>query len=360
MIVISGDATISALAGVVFLASADHEGAVAECWTSAPTSIDSGVTDAHGRVYNTDAARPYFDFANTTNLSCGARFRPRTGATNKILLAWYDSADGAQSFVRLTSGGEIEIVRSTTTLEVSSGLSWTVDTWYYVTAKVVIDDSGSWVVKIWSDTGTLLKTLSGSGDTKFTANTGVQRVRFGDTSDSGVYFEDAWIDRAGVLVGRYRVEDLYPTGAGNSASWTRAGTDTGANYSQVNETVKDTVSEVRSTAADQYDLYACGNRVISGTPIAVQISLIGERLTGGPSPVEFKNCVRIGSTTYDGTITQGYTSTSDIRKIEVWNNDPSTNSAWNDTNINAMEIGMKSVTENVRAWQVTAQVLVEI
>lgn len=348
-------------AEVVFLATADHEGAGGEVWSFfTGAAIVSGVTDAHDRVYDTNSGIPVFDIANTANLSCGGRFRPRTGATNKILLAWRDSADAAQSFVRLTSDGEIEIMRGTTSLEKSTGLSWTVDTWYYVTAKVVIGDSGSWLVKVWSDAGTLLKTLSGSGDTKNTANTGAESVGFGDSTDSGTYFEEAWIDRAGVLTGRYRVEDFWPTGVGFSATWSRFGTDTGANFSQVNETVRSVAEEVRSTAADQYDLYACGNRSVPGTPIAVQVRMIGRRLAGAPTTVQWKNCIRIGSTTFDGVTTHGLTGTGDDGKTEIWQNDPSTGNPWDDTNINAMEIGLKSVTDGVRAWQVTAQVLVEV
>ena len=344
------------------MSGAEHESTATEKWqpaTSVPTSINSGVTGAHGRVYFASSATGNFNLqANYTTIAVRIRVRPTSNTTDRVIQVYDSVAANFQWTVRFHSDGSFSMNRgSTTGLEVSATGLWSINNWYTVEASVVIGNSGTWLVKFWNDAGTLLATLSGSGDTQNTGNATGDFVIFGsDLLDT--YLDDLSIDLAGNVVGICQVETLYPNAAGDLADFTRGGSDTGANYSQVNETVKDTTSYNQSTGATQYDTYNIDARSVTGTPKAVQVNALGRSASGS---VTFKLVLRIGGVTYEGSKTHTWTSTTaDTNKFEVWSDNPATGNAWTDAEINSLQIGIKSTSSNVRLHQMVAEVLVKI
>lgn len=345
-----------------WMASADHEGSVTEGWVFQgddlqPSSIQSGITDAHGRTYFTSGQQGRKDpLANFQSGTFRCRFRPTINSSGD-LIETRDTTSLPQCLFRIISDGSFQITRAGTALETSATGLWSIDNWFYVEFKVVIADSGSWVAKIWNDSLTLLATLSGSGDTQNTANAFWNIVEWGVTA-ADTHIEDISIDTTGGLIDApSRVIVRYPTGAGNYAAWTRGGTDTGANFSQVNETVKDTVSYVQSNAADQKDSYPISLASLGGTMRALQVNALARAGTAGSR--QFKLFLRIGGVDYEGAKTFTVTSTgADTKCSEVWDNDPSTGNAW--TGSETVEIGVKSVTTDVRLHHCCAEILVSL
>lgn len=343
-----------------FMAGAEHEfAAETEKWTTAPSVLlASGIADAHGRVYDTNAGIPKKTFTASENtVSARLRMRPRSTTTLDAII--FFASDGVeQCRIRFLSDGSFVVSRVGTALATSATGLWTIDNWFEAEFKAFVDDSGSYEAHFWDDSGTLLATLSGSGDTKNASIAGVATYQFGSTASNGTYVDNVSIDLAGNLLGRCRVETLYPNAAGDLAQFTRGGTDTGANYSQVNEAVRDGVSYVTSTAIDQYDFYNIEPRSITGTPKAVQVNFIGQRVAGGTDPALLKLALRIGGVTYDGAITHSTSGTTIRGFQEVWSNNPATGNAWTDADINSLQIGVKSATDIVRVHQLCAEVLV--
>lgn len=343
----------------------EHEASPAERWSTAgggtaPSSIQSGITDAHGRVYFTSGTRGRHDLgANYSNLTLRMRFRPTINTGTDEILEMRDTSASPQCTIQLVAAdGSFRVIRgASNVLETSDPGLWSINNWFYIEFQAVIDNSGSWLVRLWNDSGTLLDTLSGSGDTQETANAFANFVSFG-SSTTDTYIDDISVDLGGAIIGaRSIVIVRYPTGAGNYSAWTRGGTDTGANFSQINETVKDTVSYNQSTAADQKDSYAISLASLGGTMRALQVNGIARAATAGSR--QFKVFLRIGGVDYEGAKTFTATSTSaDTNFWEVWDNNPATGNEW--TGSETVEIGVKSVTTDLRLHHCCAEILVSL
>jgi hypothetical protein len=347
-----------------WITGAEHESTPTEKWqpaTAVPTSIQSSITGAHGRVYFTTGSTGNFNLeADYAFIAVRMRIRPTINVTDRMIeLFDNNTSGGVQVRYRLINDGSFQVARggSSVNLQTSATGLWSIDNWYTIEFAATMQDSGgTWTAKLWNDAGTLLGTLSGSGDTKETIRTTANFVILGSTGIAP-YIDDISIDTAGALAGICQVETLYPNAAGDLSGWPRGGTDTGNNYDQVDEAVKDTTSYVQSSAADQFDAYNIGPRSITGTPLAVQVNALGRSATG---TVTFKLLLRIGGVTYEGTKTHTWTSTSaDTNKFEVWNNNPATGIAWSDSEINSLQIGYRSTSSNVRVHQLCAEVLVQ-
>jgi hypothetical protein len=349
---------------IVFLAAADHESGAAYKWpVVGAASINSGITGANGLVYRTTTSQAFVDLpANYQDISCRMRIRPTSMPGSDLVIIFRDDTNVNQVAFRLLGGdGSFSAVRATSTTIAgpsSTGL-WTQDNWYTVELQVHIADSpnGSIEASMYDDAGTLLQTISASGiDTQNTANAYVRRLGVGGVS-CDPYFDDVSVDSTGELRGKCEVETLMPTGAGDLAAHTRGGADSGANWSQCEEVPDDgDTTYVQSTGSDQDDCYAFANRSISGDNLAVQVTAVA-KLSGGASR-QIKVFVRIDGVTYLGSIT--HTLTSSFRGYsECWTNNPATGNAWTNTEINAAQFGVRSVTTDCRITQIAVEVLVD-
>lgn len=350
-----------------WVSGAEHEAAASaiEKWSQtdwvAPSSIQSGITDAHGRVYfpSGSVGRSKLGALFTT-VTVRMRFRPSTLDANIRDILIFREAGNQQCNVSLgtDANGTFIMRNGNTVLETSTGgVLWSIDNWYYIEAQITIGNSGSWLVKFWDDSLALLSTLSGSGDTQGGGNPDCDTVDWGSTAKD-TYIDNLSIDINGGVIGApTRVITRYPTGAGDLSQWTRGGTDSGANFSQVNEAVKDVVSYVQSSAADQYDFYPIDLTSLGGTMRSLQVNALGRAATAGTR--EFKLALRIGGVNYDATATENVTSTTtDRNRWGVWDNNPATSNAW--VGDETVQVGVKSVTTDARMHQVCAEILVEL
>jgi len=324
---------------------------------SAP-SVTSGITDAHDRAWQTNSGgRPILTLPTATSTpSSGMRFRV-TSDVSVGLLRFFNGSD-IHIDVNYVAGGNFQVLKNATQLAISTGNHIALNTWYPLEVSAVIHDTtGSFTCKLYDDSGTLLETLTDSDvDTRDGASTTAASTLFGAINQ----YEDLWIDSTGTLYGPWRIEVLAPNGAGNYAQLTRGGTDSGANFSQVNEAPAQIGGAgddyVDSTGSNQRDSYVLANRSITGTPRSVGVHAVSQRISGSPT---LKLFLRIGGVDYDGATTFTATATSAFFS-QYWSNNPATGNAWTDSDIDGMEAGILWIDTQGRTRGYLVQVLVKL
>lgn len=333
---------------LVLLLSAEFEptaGGAPRWWTSVsgtapPTSTTP--TDVHTRAWDATAGGDVaMTLAATLTPGIGIRFRRTSVAANDLIIRLSDGSTGEHLDVSFITGGNFRVSRDVSTqLAISTGGHIAVNTWYYLELTAVVADSpnGSFTCNLYNDSGTLLESISASGvDTRDGAGQ-ITELTLGTTG----YYEDVYFDDDGEVYGRCQVELNAPNGAGDLAQLTRGGTDSGANWSQVDEIPVGTSDFVISTGADQYDCYAFPNRSVSGTPIATGVSATCVSSAGS---VNFNFICRIGGVTYEHATTHTATTTAKMFS-GYWRNNPATGSPWTDAQINAAQFGIHEHATN--------------
>lgn len=166
------------------------------------------------------------------------------------------------------------------------------------------------------------------------------------------------------LPGLQKVIILRPNAAGDSASWSRAGTDSGANYSQCNQVPPDDVTKyVQTSTLNAEDLYNMDASGINSYD-TVQVVEVGGRYTrsAATSPAFKFEIEKTGS----GTKTQSAAITPNsstwktnanaapITSPIITYTDPDS-SAWTQTTLDSMQVGVIETTDttnNVRVSEV--------
>lgn len=253
-------------------------------------------------------------------------------------------AGTANTFVlAVTSAGKLKVTNSgggtgATTL--------TVNTWYYIEAKVFINGaSGTSTVHLngASEIGTTTHNLGSTNvDNLQLYRDGAQ---WGTTVN--LYFDDVYmLDTSGStnngFLGDFHVETLFPTSDGAHTDFTP---DSGsAHYSRVNEnsgTYPDgDTSYVSDATVGDRDSYGFGNlTAVAGTVYALQTCMYARKDDAGTR--QLAAVARPGSTDRDGatvTMSVSYTDFTEIRETN-----PDTSAAWTISEINASEFGVKVV-----------------
>ena len=143
-------------------------------------------------------------------------------------------------------------------------------------------------------------------------------------------------------------DTLRPDAAGDSTVWTRGGTDTGANYSQVNESASDsdTTYVTTTNTSEVDDLYNVSTVNFGTDTIAqIQVFLTGRSVLSGstgstPADCTFKILIKEGGTT---TASTGGAITSTYAEISnTWTTNPRTGTAWMQSDIDGLQIGVRS------------------
>lgn len=343
----------------ILLAGADHEAATAEKWHSgSAVPIASGVSGAHGLVYNNITLRQAISIVARSELSGGCRVMFRSDTTDAFF-RFQDTSSTNQLSLGYVAGGAFRVARGNTPVQLaisSSGII-SLNTWYWAELTAVINNSGSFTARLYDDSQTMIAELTDSSvDTQETANASADRVDVGGIS-ADTYTDDCWIDGSGELHGPVQVEVLYPSGAGDLAELTRGGADSGANWSQCDETTNNGDTDyVQSTGSNQNDSYVFQNRSLSGTLLGVQVVVCAKSTSGAPS---IRAICRIGGVTYLGAIAHTL-STIYEAYWEVFDNNPATGFAWTDSEVNSAQFGVRCVSANARVSQVVAETLIQI
>jgi hypothetical protein len=212
-----------------------------------------------------------------------------------------------------TTGGGLVVKRGATTLITTGGGFVSDGVWVQVQLKVLIHDTAGTVECRLNGNPTPVINLTGV-DTNNAGDGGWDSIRFMAATSGGAVQNNDFCDFVfldGVdatatqgkpyndFLGDCSVRPHFPNGLGASATWTRVGTDSGVNWSQVDEAIanSDTDGVQTSTlgARDTYameDLKATGQAITAVVPVAQVKKLDAGFASLGPA-------FRYGGVNYD-------------------------------------------------------------
>lgn len=271
-------------------------------------------------------------------------------AQNELFSLW----DGANEHIMvcLNTARQIEIRRSGTLLVtdptvLSTGLYYLLEFHFSIA-----NSSGIIQMKVNGVT-----TTDTTGDTQNSGNASVNTIRIGETetvsTTSGkntyeIYWDDlvindtsgtknnSWVGDGGIIL-------LTPNSAGSSTQLSRGGTDSGANWSQVDEIPPNgTVDYVFSSAAGSADLYNLSS--VPGTFNTASlvnairwIGYVAQDLAGAGSVARY---IRTDSTNYEGSVFGLPVGTVFTEVSELMGTNPATGNSWTITELNSLEAGV--------------------
>ena len=263
------------------------------------------------------------------------------------IVMFFDSANAIQGCVSWTSSDQLlRVYRNTGTgtLLGTSTAQMTADAWHTIEVRWQITSTTVGTVEVWVD-GTRSINLT-SVDNTDAGTTNVQRVALGEstgTTSSGDYiaYDDFAInDTSGSInngqIGDGRIVLLKPTGAGSNTGQTRGGTDSGANWSQVDELPPSLTDYVYSATAATRDTYALQD-VPAGTYAVNCVEVLAYAQNNDAGAGSLGLTVKSGATTNEGTAQSLTTSGAYYRQL--YETDPATTAAWTVAAVSALEAG---------------------
>lgn len=233
------------------------------------------------------------------------------------------------------------------TLLGTSSLTMSVDAWHLIEWRVQISSTTAGIIEVWLDGG---RVINFSGDnTAGATQANVQSFLIGQTSGvaantaAGVYyaFDDLAINDTAGATNSGQVYDgkiylLKPNGAGSNTSQTRGGTDSGANWSQVDELPPSMTDYVYSATAATRDTYALENVPAgSWTVNCCEVLAYAQNSDAGAGSLGLT--VKSGATTNEGGAQALGTAAQYFRQL--YETDPATSAAWTVSAVNALEAG---------------------
>ena len=254
----------------------------------------------------------------------------RDGTTDQISLRW-DAGSGTLSFLRgnFSSG----TVLGTSVATIAAG------GWHHLEIVSTIDPSAG-TATVYLD-GVSVLTITGV-NTRASANASVNNLYLGSMTaivsytNSGVYYDDLVLaDASGGQgqIGAVSVQALIPTGAGAHTDWTASA---GANYACVVSPANGDTDYVSTGTANAIDTYAMSDLAVSGTVLAVAVSIDARDDGGGAGPIT--PVLRIAGADYLGTSTAIGSSYGVVSS--VWSANPA-GGGWDVAAVNALEAGVK-------------------
>lgn len=279
------------------------------------------------------------DFAsNLTALYMSFRYR-FTSTSGWTILEFRDSGGTVvASLTRNTSTKYLEVRLGSfggSVLDTGT-IALEINTTYLIELRIVpLNTSGIIQVKV---DGSAVD-IDYSGDTTY----GLENIKslrlVGGESGNGNYFDDLVIDDAD-WIGNSRIQAIYPTGAGTTTQWDPS---TGDNYACVDERPANDFDYVGTNVADEVDTYAASN--LSGIITEIKCVQVIARATkeGSPTPTQLQLAVRSGGTNYFSA-TKALPTSFGEDVFAIWETNPADSAAWEEADVNAVEIGVKSIT----------------
>lgn len=263
-------------------------------------------------------------------------YRPTHLTNSEQILTVYNSSTILANCQRTATSGLIKAFGGTATLLITGSKNLTINSTYLVEIYIKIADAGGrFVIKIDG-----VKDVDFTGDVKPDANTQFDKVRLG-SSVGGLYTTYAYFDNFimddAVWIGNTKIQALVPTGAGATTGWTPSA---GNNWDCVDEKPANDADYVSINAVDTVDTYAAGN--ISGVIDSIKCVQIQSRARtdGAPTPTNLKLVARVAGTDYlsgDKTV-----PATEKGLYNLWELNPADAAAWEEADVNAMEIGVRS------------------
>lgn len=278
----------------------------------------------------------------------GVWIHPLAFTTETAFAALYDSAGGNQAC--LTFAGSDFRIKARTQNTSSGALLGTssntmsVDAWHLIDWRHQMTNATTGITEVWLD-GT--RVINFSGDNTNTTTINVASLALGLTSlatTAGYYqaFDDVAINETtastpnNARIGDGRVVLLKPSGAGSTTNQTRGGTDSGANWSQVDELPVSLTDYVYSATPGTLDTYVLTD-LPAGTWAVNCCELVAYAQNSDAGVGSLGLTVKSGSTTNEGSAQSLGTSASYVRQL--YETDPATSAAWQASAINGLEAG---------------------
>lgn len=203
--------------------------------------------------------------------------------------------------------------------------------WHHYKAYMYIANSGG-RLKLDMDGVTI---LDYTGDTEAGSDGVINNVRFQTFADTYAYVDDLILDTA-TNWGDIRFNGLTPS-SDVSVAWTPS---TGAtNYNLVDEVPYSDADYVETATDAIQDIY--GLTDWTGTNKTPEMTVLWARaLKTTVDTQQLKLIVKSGSTTDVGTAQEIFSTAGYIHRVDL--TDPDTGTAWTDSGIDAMQVGMES------------------
>lgn len=277
------------------------------------------------------------DAQSTWIMGAAVKFQNLGGGSFFALL----DAGTLQVDLRINTDGTLSVTRNGTVLGTTT-FSVLLNVYYFIELKVFINNTtGTAEVRI--DNTTRLSLTS--QDTQNTANATANQVELSNTGSANqTEFDDYYVlDGTGSapnndFLGDIRVDAKFPSAVGNTTQLTRGGTDSGANWSQVEETAPnaDTDYNEHATVGNK-DTYVFED--LTHTPVTIFSASVLAYAKKDDAGAKGIILVTRSTTDFDSAsqaLATGYAYYEQIREL-----DPNTSAAWTLANLNAAEFGVK-------------------
>ena len=231
---------------------------------------------------------------------------------------------------RCAASGVWRAVRGGTTVATAS-IVVPDSNWHHYKAYMYIANSGG-RLKLDMDGVTI---LDYTGDTEAGSDGVINNVRFQTFADTYAYVDDLILDTA-TNWGDIRFNGLTPS-SDVSVAWTPS---TGAtNYNLVDEVPYSDADYVETATDAIQDIY--GLTDWTGTNKTPEMTVLWARaLKTTVDTQQLKLIVKSGSTTDVGSAQEIFSTAGYIHRVDL--TDPDTGTAWTDSGIDAMQVGMES------------------
>lgn len=263
-------------------------------------------------------------------------YRPTNNTTSEEMLVVYNAGTALVHICRAATSGLIKAYRGISALLDTGTHSLSINTTYLIEVHFKVADAGGRVeVKVDG-----ISDIDFTGDTKPDANTQFDKVRLGTgpttAFSTNAYFDNFIMDDA-AWIGDTKIQKILPTGGGSSTIWTPSA---GANWQCVDERPPSDVDYVSTNVVDQVDTYAAGN--MAGSINSVKCVQVQSRTEsdGAPTPTNLKLAVRSGAVDYFSA--DKVIPVAPKGLWNLWETNPADSLAWEEADVNAMEIGIKS------------------
>jgi len=184
---------------------------------------------------------------------------------------------------------------------------------------------------------------------------GVQEINFSGDSTAGLenietfrigsngvdnrgYFDDIVLDDAD-WIGNTKIQKLQISGAGTTSEWDASA---GNPEDCIDEIPHSDTDYVSTNVADESITCACAD--MTGDVVSVKCLQLHGRMAyeGAPTPTKQKLAIRVNGSEYYGDDESPALTFGNFSKI--WSLNPNDAAAWEEADINAIEIGVRSVT----------------
>lgn len=318
---------------------------------TASTAQTAGVWSAYSMRINSSSEGTFLWQSAENEFWGQARIRLHDGYSTAKRLKFKSPNNVVNVEIQPQSGstGRLEVYRGDgTTLLGATTMMLQLLRWYYLQFHFTIHDSTG-VVDLRIDGSTELA-LTGQ-DTRADAAAGgdtCDRCAL-DTAAANEWFVDDWIinDAADTDNTSYPdnlgVEAIMPTAAGDSTQLQRGGTDSGANWSQVEERPSnDATDYVFDSVVNDYDLYNLATTQMS-TVAAVAVILRAQKSDAGAASIAHMLKVDTDASGTADTEDQGADvalATSWAEHVKYYNRQPGP-SSWSAAKVDALQAGAK-------------------